>query len=335
MSLDAFPTVLDLVRNPFVLRLFVEALPGLNEDVQRHLTRHIIYNVFVTQWFAREIARLSLGDKQALGLVDATGASLLSIDDVVSRFDLLAALLAGEMLKANTLRVQPSGNGLAAGESDRKVWCHYRDMAADWLLRDVVAAAQLGSAGRSLFDQHAAAAAATVAAIAAVEKLQVTCPLRRIGSSLEFIHKSFQEYFCARLILLGAGANVPLDVRVQRTVQALSIPGRRIQAEPEVLHLLADHWHHTFAEVSDVGRARECLFAVVAASARGTGIEGGASANAVTILNWMGEPMLRQPWSGVVLTGADLTRAVLCGTALVGATLTGCRLEKAVLTDAC
>ena len=69
MSLDAFPTVLDLVRNPFVLRLFVEALPGLNEDVQRHLTRHIIYNVFVTQWFAREIARLSLGDKQALGLV--------------------------------------------------------------------------------------------------------------------------------------------------------------------------------------------------------------------------------------------------------------------------
>jgi hypothetical protein len=70
VSLDAFPTVLDLVRNPFVLRLFVEALPGLTMDDQRHLTRYTIYNVFVTQWFTREIARLSPGDKQALGLVE-------------------------------------------------------------------------------------------------------------------------------------------------------------------------------------------------------------------------------------------------------------------------
>ena len=94
VSLDAFPTVLDLVRNPFVLRLFVEALPGLSEDDKQHLTRYTVYNVFVTQWFKREIGRLSAGDKQALGLVDATGTTLLSIDDVVSRFDLLAALLA-------------------------------------------------------------------------------------------------------------------------------------------------------------------------------------------------------------------------------------------------
>jgi hypothetical protein len=150
---------------------------------------------------------------------------------------------------------------------------------------------------------------------------------------LEFIHKSFQEYFCARLILLGAGANAPLDTRVQRAVQVLSIPNRRIQVEPEVLYLLADHWHHVFSGDSDVSRARECLFAVVAASARGVGIEGGASPNAATILNWMGEPMLKQPWFGVVLDGADLTRAVLCGTSLVDATLTRCRLEKAVLTD--
>ena len=113
VSLEAFPTVLYLVRNPFVLRLFVEALPGLSEDDKQHLTRYTIYSVFVTQWFTREIDRLSPRDQEALGLVGATGAALLPMDDVLSRFDLLSALLAGEMLKANTLRVQPSDDAAA------------------------------------------------------------------------------------------------------------------------------------------------------------------------------------------------------------------------------
>jgi hypothetical protein len=191
--LEAFPTVLDLVRNPFVLRLFVEALPGLSEDDKQHLTRYTIYNVFVTQWFTREIARLSPRDHESLGLVDTAGATLLSDDDVVSRFDLLAALLAGEMLKVNTLRVQPSEEASSARGAD--VWCRYQEAADAWLVEDVAVSAALASAGRSRFGLRDAIATATKAAVATVEALQVTCPLRRIGSSLEFIHKSFQEFF--------------------------------------------------------------------------------------------------------------------------------------------
>jgi hypothetical protein len=149
------------------------------------------------------------------------------------------------------------------------------------------------------------------------------------------VHKSFAEYFAARLILLAAGSDAPLDLRINRTVSALTMHGgRRIQDEPQVLYLLADHWQHVFGpNVTAVDRARETLFAVVAASARGVGVAGGAAANAATVLNWMGEPMLRQAWDGVVLEGADLTRAVLCGTSLAGARLGGARLENAVLRD--
>jgi hypothetical protein len=150
---------------------------------------------------------------------------------------------------------------------------------------------------------------------------------------LEFIHKSFWEYFCARLILLAAGTEGPLEDRVARTTDVLSIPGRRIQTEPDVLYFLADKWQHTFQDNSDIERARECLFEVVRASATGAGVEHGAAANAATILNWMGEPMLRQRWDGVVLDGADLKRVVLCGTSLVGARMVGCRLISANLAS--
>ncbi len=231
------------------------------------------------------------------------------------------------MLKANVLDV-------VFEESPGGVWQTTSDVATEWVVEDAEAAARDLSAasGLSRTARKLAETEASAAAQAAIIELRSTCPLRRSGESLQFIHKSFWEYFCARLILLAAGSGAPRDTRVARAVSALSIPGRRIQTEPEVLYFLADHWHHEFADDSDVGRARECLFAVVAGSASGVGVEHGAAANAATILNWMGEPMLRQPWDGVVLEGADLTRAVLCGTSLKVARLSGCRVEKALLS---
>jgi hypothetical protein len=58
--------------------------------------------------------------------------------------------------------------------------------------------------------------------------------LRRVGSALQFIHKSLFEYYCARLVLLAAGSEAPLPLRLARTRSVLALPGRRIQAEPEV-----------------------------------------------------------------------------------------------------
>ncbi len=97
------------------------------------------------------------------------------------------------------------------------------------------------------------------------------------------------------------------------------------------MNFLADRWVGTYPEPTDVHRAKECLFAVIKASAAPACTVAGkrAAANAATVLNWMGEPMIRQQWDGVYLNGADLTRAVLIGTTLRGASLKKCRLERA------
>jgi hypothetical protein len=228
-----------------------------------------------------------------------------------------------------------------------------------WVVKEAKAAAKAQHASTRVDLRDAAAAEGTVAAIVAINELRRTCPLRRTSTSLQFIHKSYLEFFFARLVLLAAGGPAPLHVRVERTKHALSIPdGRRIQEEPEVLLLLGDHWRRGLEEDvhSDVCRARECLLAVVAASASGSSssssagvpgamapIPGGGSAsaaselgwaaNAATILNWMGEPLVRQPWAGVALQGTDLSQAVLCGTVLADAHLGGSSLARALLSN--
>jgi hypothetical protein len=318
------PSVLELVRNPFVLRLFVEALPGIPAGDWGRVTRYTIYSVFIQRWFAKEVGKMTPERQAALGLVGGT----FTMDVLLERFELLGALLAGEMLRSGVLDVAFDDG--APGS----VWSRVQDAANDWVVGDAESLAGDGLTGLA---RRRAINAATDAAVAAIDALQSTCPLRRVGGTLQFIHKSFWEYLCTRLVLLAAGSEAPLEVRVTRAAEALSIPGRRIQAEPEVLYFLADRWHHEFSEDSDVGRARQCLLEVVRASASG-GFQywfwgGIPAANAATILNWMSEPMVRQPWDGVHIPGADLTRAVLCGTSLRGACLAGCRLEKTILRN--
>ncbi len=216
------PSVLELVRNPFVLRLFVEALPSIAPEDRARLTRYTIYRTFVHQWFDKEVARMHPDAQAGLGLADGTVTRPILLD----RFELLSALLAGELLKAGVLDVRfDDGTG--------SVWCRVQEAANEWVIGDVESSAGAGLSGIA---RRRAVHAATDAALAAIDALQSTCPLRRVGGTLQFIHKSFLEYFCSRLILLAAGSDAPLDVRVARTSAALSIPGRRIQLEPEVLY---------------------------------------------------------------------------------------------------
>ncbi len=55
------PGLQDLTRNPFLLRLFVEALPALKaaDPALARVTRHQVYQAFVGQWFQREVARMA------------------------------------------------------------------------------------------------------------------------------------------------------------------------------------------------------------------------------------------------------------------------------------
>ena len=125
------PSVQQLARNPFILRLFVDALPGMPEAERKVITRYSIYNVFVHQWFHKEVAKLPSERQEALGVV--TG--VVPMDQLLGRFELLAALLAGEMLRANVLDV-------VFEESAGSVWEATLEVATEWVVEEAEAAAR-------------------------------------------------------------------------------------------------------------------------------------------------------------------------------------------------
>ena len=128
------PSLMEMTRNPFVLRLFVDVLPSMVAagTSLRHITRYSLYNAFVEQWFTREVARKSGDEQTSLGVVDGDAST------VVDTFELLCALLALEMLKANVLSIT-----LASGGVDSTIWANVQDAAYSWLNNDTAVTAAL------------------------------------------------------------------------------------------------------------------------------------------------------------------------------------------------
>ena len=100
--MQASPSLVEMTRNPFILRLFVDALPAMKTSgvPLRRITRYDVFRQFEQQWFEREVARLSRKRRFELGVGEDGNAA-----PVVELFELLCALLAGEMLKSNALMV--------------------------------------------------------------------------------------------------------------------------------------------------------------------------------------------------------------------------------------
>ena len=128
------PSLMEMTRNPFVLRLFVDVLPSMvaaGTSLQC-ITRYSLYKAFVTQWFTHEVARTSGDDQASLGVVDGDAST------VIDTFELLCALLALEMLKANVLSIT-----LVSGGLDSTIWANVQDAVDSWLSNDTTVAAAL------------------------------------------------------------------------------------------------------------------------------------------------------------------------------------------------
>jgi hypothetical protein len=137
------PSLQEMTRNPFVLRLFVEALPSVQAAAlsMARITRYDVYTGFVRQWFGREVGRLSVEQRVALGL--GAGDDMGDVGPVVAAFELLCALLAGEMLKTNVLTVSfatvvpitavaGGGTGVGGATTERAVWQRVQVTADAW-----------------------------------------------------------------------------------------------------------------------------------------------------------------------------------------------------------
>ena len=125
---------MEMTRNPFVLRLFVDVLPSMvaaGTSLQR-ITRYSLYKAFVTQWFSREVARKSADEQACLGVVDGNASA------VVDTFELLCALLALQMLKANVLTLRVSVMSAASGDGgvDSMIWRDVQDAGEEWFSTD-------------------------------------------------------------------------------------------------------------------------------------------------------------------------------------------------------
>ena len=138
------PSLMEMTRNPFVLRLFVDVLPSMVAagTSLRRITRYSLYNAFVKQWFAREVARKSGDDQASLGVVDGDAST------VIDTFELLCALLALEMLKANMLSVT-----LVSGGVDSTMWASVQNAVDSWLRNDTTVTAVLQAQYNALPDR--------------------------------------------------------------------------------------------------------------------------------------------------------------------------------------
>ena len=138
------PSLMEMTRNPFVLCLFVDVLPSMvaTGTSPQRITRYSLYNAFVKQWFTREVARKSGADQTSLGVVNGDASPVIAL------FELLCALLALEMLKANMLSVT-----LVSGGVDSTMWASVQNAVDSWLSNDTTVTAVLQAQYNALPDR--------------------------------------------------------------------------------------------------------------------------------------------------------------------------------------
>jgi WD40 repeat protein len=314
-----------IFRIPLLLHMLVEVLCHDPARLRSMRTRYDVYQMFVELSLQRDVGRLAAERRVGLGVTaDNTGA-------VVQCMSTLGCLLAGEMWR--------TGRSVAEFVGGDGVWERVQLEFEKFVVLPKVTALRDSPDfyRKRYFDQVELERIHLAVERAAIQLFPASSVLRVSGGSLEFMHRSVLEYFCAQAVLAAAGSDLPLEERVTCTVAVLGLPdSRRMREEPGVLDFLGDQLHEKCGETNDcASRTRECLFAIIEASAAGVASGGGrAPANAATILNWAGVSFAGRAWDGVVLEGADLTRANFSGASLMRAHLAGCRLAKANLCDA-
>jgi WD40 repeat protein len=148
-------------------------------------------------------------------------------------------------------------------------------------------------------------------------------PLKKIGESYLFIHKSFQEYFVAIKVLNELSEEL---LSISSLEQKLMVDSHAILnfISQKILNPL-------FGQKSNL---EERLFEIILNSRTGSLNLTTASANAATILNTARIAFSGKDLRGVKLQGANLTGAILDHTNLEKADLSNVKLKEAWLSNA-
>ncbi|KAK3823899.1 MAG: WD40-repeat-containing domain protein [Linnemannia elongata] len=296
-KLAVIPNLMDLVKNPFLLSLALESLPGVIEGKQDlstiKITRAQLYDTFVQHWSNVNKRRLQ--------------SNTLSTEDRAVLDDLLDAGFISTSIDYSTrlalaIFEKQDGNPIVQ-------YVHHKD-------KDTWRAHFFGKDP-------------------AVRLLRDSSPLTRTGNLHRFIHRSMLEYFFSRAIFDpsshgGDDESTPQTNPVLPDDQSFDTNGPlftcKLLAEPSVIQFLSDR-------VKQSAKFKQYFLSVVELS-KSNAEASQAAANAITILVRAGVRFNSADLRGIRIPGADLTSGQFDSVQLQNADLTGVNLCRAWIRQA-
>ncbi|KAF8928926.1 WD_REPEATS_REGION domain-containing protein [Haplosporangium gracile] len=301
-TLTNVPKLIELVSNPFLLTLSLEALPEVidpkKEDLSSvQITRVQLYDGFVKQWLGVNKARL---ESNPLTPSDQEAFDLLTEDDFFYHGTEFQKNLAAAIFQKQKKNPVVKYTHLRDGKTWKAEFFHPNDSEIK-LLREASA-------------------------------------ITRSGNFFRFIHKSLLEYFYSRVVYdpldnnldpdtdTDANAKTDADQSPADTIYEGRLSRADIIGEPSVLQFLAER-----VDMDPLFKAR--LFGAIEDSKTNKRASQ-AAANAISILVRAGIRFNGADLRGVSIPGADLRGAQFDFADLRGADLTGVNFSKAWLRRA-
>ncbi|KAK3835427.1 MAG: WD40-repeat-containing domain protein [Linnemannia elongata] len=294
-KLEAIPNLMDLVRNPFLLTLSLEALPTVvqgKSDVSRlRLTRTELYDTFVMHWMAinkRRLEDLRLDRENKVVFEELKEA----------RFEQIGVKFQQELAAA--IFVHQDGKPIVdyIKKHDESSWkaAFFSTDSETSLLRDA-----------SL--------------------------LSRAGTQYRFVHRSIQEYFFSCTICGPTKEQDEFDPPVfsdtstaSPTISAHPLSQRNLVPEPSIIQFLAER-------VQLDSGFKESLLAIIDLS-KTDDQAAQAAANAMTILVKAGVRFNGTNLRGIRIHGADMSGGQFDSAQLQEADLTGVNFTKSWIRQA-
>ncbi|OAQ22447.1 WD40 repeat-like protein, partial [Linnemannia elongata AG-77] len=294
--LTTIPNLLDLVRNPFLLSLALEALPDVTEGKQDlsaiKVSRAHLYDTFINHWLdvnKRRLERnsaLSMDDRDMLSQLVSAGFISLGLD--------YSTKLAREIFERQDGKPVVKYVHL----SDKNTW------KAEFF------GSQPG-----------------------IRLLRESSPLTRAGNQFRFVHRSMLEYFLSRAIYNPAKTDNEDDEEDDAEPDECPNPSlfdvdgplfrRNLLLEPSIVQFLCDR-------VKESSDFEQQLRAVIDLS-KTDASAAIAATNAITILVRSGVSFNGTDLRGVKIPGADLSGGQFDFAQLQGADLTGADLSRSWL----
>ncbi|KAG0378211.1 hypothetical protein BGX24_004471 [Mortierella sp. AD032] len=297
LMLTTIPNLMDLVKNPFLLTLTLEALPGLTRG-QKNLssikvTRVQLYDHFVDQWLGVNLRRLQNNvlakeDREILAELVEVGFVSLGIDYSTK----LAQAIFDKHDSNPVIR-----------------YVHFSDKNS-WMAE--------------FFGPRPE-----------IRLLRDASPLTRTGTLYQFLHRSMLEYFFSRAVFDPRTSTDCIEFAPQQDPASSVTPSidlngplfkKNLLIEPSVIQFLCERVKHSFD-------FKQELLAVVAMSR--TDPEASlAAANAITILVKAGVHFNGADLRGVRIPGADLSEGQFDTAQFQEADLRGVSLARSWLREA-